>query len=154
MGSKGLKYLIVVIGAVIMGGGVVYHKARGLRNNNPGNIRHGDNWLGMADEQTDKSFVQFTDVKYGIRAMTRILDNYSKRGLNTVEEIISTWAPPIENNTESYIKSVLVSANWAPGHLVKKENGDYLPLIKAIIKHENGLNPYSDSTVAEGIRLA
>jgi hypothetical protein len=129
-------------------------KARGLRNNNPGNIRLGDNWVGMRKNQTDDSFVQFDDPKYGIRAMARILDNYAKRGVNTVEEIISTWSPPSENETQSYIESVLISTNWAPGHLVKKEQGDYIPLIKAIIKHENGINPYSDSTVAEGIRLA
>lgn len=148
------SYFILLMGVGLMIYSSKLAAPRGIRNNNPGNIRHGDNWRGMRERQTDKSFVQFVEAKYGIRAMTRILDNYAKRGLNTVEEIISSWAPPVENNTQSYIKSVLITANWAPGHLVKKGDGDYLPLIKAIIKHENGTNPYSDTVINEGIAIA
>ena len=54
---------------------------RGIRNNNPGNIRWGDNWKGLVpeDKRTDRSFCQFIDVKYGIRAIARILLNYRNR---------------------------------------------------------------------------
>lgn len=31
--------------------------ARGERNNNPGNIRHGAKWQGLASTQTDKDFL-------------------------------------------------------------------------------------------------
>lgn len=133
----------------------VAYKSRGLRNNNPGNIRRSDdNWQGLAPEQTDSAFFQFVDAKYGIRAMARIIDNYKKRGIITIEQIVSTWAPPTENNTHSYINSVLKQTGWPSGWVPVKEEGDYLPLIKAIIKHENGLNPYSDATIKEGIALA
>ena len=37
---------------------------RGIRNNNPGNIRLGDNWQGMKESQSDKSFVQFESVSH------------------------------------------------------------------------------------------
>ncbi len=133
---------------------MIYSNARGIRNNNPGNIRHGDQWQGMRDNQTDEAYVQFKSVKYGIRAMARIIDNYKKRGVLTVEQIIATWAPPFENNTDSYIKSVRSKTGWPSGWIPVKEEGDYLPLIKAIIHHENGLNPYPDFVIKEGIALA
>ena len=40
-------------------------KSRGLRNNNPLNIRHSaDRWRGVRKEQTDPSFVQFESMAY------------------------------------------------------------------------------------------
>jgi hypothetical protein len=127
---------------------------RGIRNNNPGNIRLGSAWQGMREEQTDGSFVQFVDPKYGIRAMARIIDNYKKRGVKTISQIISTWAPSNENNTASYIDSVAKKTGWPSFYIPDKSRGDYLPLIKAIIYHENGEQPYSDAVINEGIGLA
>ena len=34
--------------------------------------------------------------------MARILINYQERGINTVAEIIETWAPEHENPTNAY----------------------------------------------------
>lgn len=83
-------------------------KPRGLRNNNPGNIRKSkDRWKGLAKEQTDSAFFVFTDIKYGYRALIRILQNYrSKYGCMTVAEMITRWAPSSENNTPAYIRKV------------------------------------------------
>jgi hypothetical protein len=83
-------------------------KPRGLRNNNPGNIRISkDRWKGLAKEQTDSAFFVFTDIKYGYRALIRILQNYrSKYGCMTVAEMITRWAPSSENNTPAYIRKV------------------------------------------------
>lgn len=127
---------------------------RGLRNNNPGNIRHGDNWQGMKKKQTDDDFVQFTSPEYGIRAMVKVLRSYRNRGLVTLERIISTWAPTNENDTEAYIQSVMKQTGWNRSHVVAEMEGDYLTLISAIIKHENGINPYSMDTIDEGYALA
>ena len=50
---------------------------RGIRNNNPLNIRHSaDRWQGAREEQTDKSFVQFTTMAYGYRAAWKVLESY------------------------------------------------------------------------------
>lgn len=142
---------------LLSGGSVmIYKKSRGIRNNNPGNIELGAPWQGLREVQTDERFAQFVHPKWGIRAMTRILDNYRKRGIVTVEQIIHTWAPPFENDSNSYVNSVLKSMglpNEASGFVPVKEEGDYLPLIKAMIKHENGIQPYSDETIKEGISL-
>jgi hypothetical protein len=130
---------------------------RGIRNNNPGNIRHlaGQvwTWKGQEQTQTDPDFVQFVTAEYGIRAITRILNSYKSDGLNTIKQAIDRWAPPTENNTETYIKDVCTNCNLQPGSVV-----DYdaiMPaLVKAIILHENGMMPYTDDQIAKGISLA
>ena len=33
---------------------------RGIRNNNPGNIRHSDQWKGLTPEQPDPDFCTFS----------------------------------------------------------------------------------------------
>ena len=86
---------------------------RGIRNNNPLNIRHSaDQWEGMRAEQTDPAFVQFETMAYGYRAAWKTLESYSKyfhdlpKAFN-VRNIIMRWAPPTENDTDNYIRTVL-----------------------------------------------
>lgn len=81
---------------------------RGLRNNNPGNIRRNkDKWKGLADVQTDPEFFQFKSIEWGYRALLRILQNYRRRhGCKTIADFINRWAPPCENNTSGYITRV------------------------------------------------
>ena len=82
---------------------------RGLRNNNPLNIRRSsDKWKGLYATQNDKEFFQFLCPAYGWRAAFVILTKsyYAKRGINTIEGIITRWAPSNENNTEGYIRRV------------------------------------------------
>lgn len=81
---------------------------RGLRNNNPLNIRIGNSWVGEVDNPTDKEFEQFKSIEFGLRAGFILLYRYMTRyKLNTINEIIPRWAPSNENNTEAYIKSVV-----------------------------------------------
>lgn len=85
---------------------------RGIRNNNPLNIRKGNDWKGERPEQEDKAFEEFTSMEYGIRAGFIILRKYitGYNGLtqkfNTIEKMISRWAPAIENKTAAYISQV------------------------------------------------
>ena len=83
-------------------------RTRGIRNNNPANIRRGCNWKGLAKVQTDKEFCQFKTMTWGVRALLVTLRTYVvKHHLHTVREIINRWAPPSDgNNTEAYIKFV------------------------------------------------
>ncbi|MDC9607032.1 structural protein [Xenorhabdus griffiniae] len=128
---------------------------RGIRNHNPGNIRHGDKWQGLRDIQTDKSFCQFVAPEYGIRAMLKILRNYERRyGDNTIRQFISRWAPPNENNTESYIAYVCKSVGIASSAVVDVENVATMSrLVKAIIQMENGQQPYSDEIIKRAFEL-
>ena len=77
-------------------------------NMNPLNIRFDKktNWFGSRLKDR-KGFVQFAAFSYGYRAAVMILRSYAKRGLKTVPQIIETWAPRSENDTEAYIKTVL-----------------------------------------------
>ena len=86
---------------------------RGIRNNNPLNIRHSaSQWQGAREEQTDPSFVQFESMAYGYRAAWKTLESYwhyfyrSKQPY-TATTIIGRWAPPTENDTRNYIRTVL-----------------------------------------------
>lgn len=81
---------------------------RGIRNNNPANIRRGCNWKGLTEKQTDKEFCQFTTMTWGVRALLITLRTYVvKHHLHTIREIITRWAPPSDgNNTEKYIEFV------------------------------------------------
>ncbi len=83
--------------------------------------------------------------------MVKILQSYRRRGLNTVREIISAWAPTVENDTAAYIESVCGRVGVGPDDPVEPTNPE---LIKAIIRHENGQQPYSDNTISDGIKLA
>ena len=80
---------------------------RGIRNNNPLNIRVGNNWQGEVAKPSDHTFEQFKEMKYGVRAAFIILRNYINRHkLNTIPKVINRWAPSKENNTLAYIKAV------------------------------------------------
>ncbi len=129
---------------------------RGIRNNNPGNIRHGDAWQGLAEQQTDSSFCVFRSPEYGIRALAKVLLNYEKKyGLNTVRKIVSRYAPENENDTESYIKSVAGQLGVDTDEpITVRDKATLLVLVKAIIRHENGEQPYSNEILIKGLEMA
>lgn len=85
---------------------------RGIRNNNPLNIRKGNSWKGERHPQKDKAFEEFESMEMGVRAGFKLIKNYMSgyNGLtnkfNTIEKIIRRWAPPSENNTRAYISKV------------------------------------------------
>ena len=80
---------------------------RGLRNNNPGNIRKNSDVFQGEKTSSDKEFKQFKSMAYGYRAIFKILSNYYRNyKLDTIRKMISRWAPENENNTDAYIKAV------------------------------------------------
>ena len=99
---------------------------RGLRNNNPLNIRHSaSRWQGARAEQTDKAFVQFTSMKMGYRAAWRILETYYKHFETehrpfTPRNIIYRWAPPEENDSEAYLRSICRLTSLAGNEPLKR----------------------------------
>lgn len=81
---------------------------RGIRNNNPGNIEDGIAWDGLdVAGDTDPRFARFLTPEMGIRAMVKIFITYERAyGLKSVAQIITRWAPPVENDTQTYIDNV------------------------------------------------
>lgn len=113
---------------------------RGIRNNNPLNIRIGNTWLGEVSNPTDSEFEQFVSPKYGIRAAFCILRRYIRRyGRNTVEKICSAWAPSSENNTSAYISFVASRANLLPdAPLLYEDRVTMCKLVQAMAFQECG----------------
>ena len=124
---------------------------RGLRNNNPLNIRRShDKWLGLSPTQRDTGFFQFTDLVYGYRAAGKLLQNYQRlHSLYNLNELIARWAPAQENNTKAYIARVARELSTQTGRLIDGET--HLDLIhdKRLLRQtiiamhivENGLRP-------------
>ncbi|MBD9463934.1 structural protein [Pseudomonas sp. Pdm06] len=144
---------------------------RGIRNYNPGNIRHAHRirWQGMSTAQTDSQYVQYINPRWGIRAIARVLITYQDKHraadgspIDTVREIIERWAPPSENNTDAYIISVARALGLDPDVAsVDVYDFDIMrALVTVIIRHENGPGPlpggrwYGDAIIADGLSLA
>lgn len=93
---------------------------RGIRNNNPLNIRRGSNWKGLREVQTDPAFCQFKTMVWGIRAAFRLMRNHisgfggTRPCRDTVAKLVSVWAPATENDTKAYISSVCKWAGCTP----------------------------------------
>ena len=116
--------------------------SRGIRNDNPFNIRHGKSqWVGMREKQTDKQFVQFTERVYGYRAAFVLLRGYIGKGTDTIGKIIAKWAPSSDgNNTQSYINYVSKSTGINASHALKWEDKDGLvEIVRSMAHMESGI---------------
>lgn len=113
---------------------------RGLRNNNPLNIRIGNVWLGEVAHPTDPDFEQFVTIEYGIRAAFIILRRYIRRyKKDSIRAIISTWAPASENDTESYVAMVSRAISIPPDAPLRFEDKEIMcSLVDAMILCECG----------------
>jgi hypothetical protein len=148
-------FYITSLAVLILAGLYMVSKALplGIRNNNAGNIRASGNWQewqGAIGES--QGYVVFDTPENGLRALARVLKTYRDLyGLNTVSSIINRWAPTNENNTISYINhvsSLLGVQSWEPLELEH-----YPLLIAAIIKHENGKQPYTMAQIQTGFEM-
>ncbi|CAM7668663.1 lytic transglycosylase [Citrobacter sedlakii] len=123
---------------------------RGERNNNPGNL----NFAGQAGAELERPggrFARFETSFDGLRALSRQLMLYAGRGINSVEKIISTWAPASDNNnTAAYIQAVSQRLGVDPRvALNMKDPQTMSALMSSIIHHENGRNIYSRELIGK-----
>ncbi|MDM9304822.1 hypothetical protein [Klebsiella quasipneumoniae] len=142
--------------AVAGGGEASADGPRGVRNNNPGNLEASSSnpWIGQTG--SDGRFAKFETPEHGIRALGRNLISYQRQGIDTVGEIINRWAPPSDNNdTAAYIKAVCAQLGVTENQPLDASNPDTLQaLCAAIIKHENGSQPYSQDQLSTGVSAA
>ncbi|EBN8500925.1 lytic transglycosylase [Salmonella enterica] len=123
---------------------------RGERNNNPGNL----NFAGQAGatlERPGGRFARFETAFDGLRALSRQLVLYAGRGINSVEKIISTWAPASDNNnTAAYIQAVSQRLGVNPQAALNINDPQTMSaLMSSIIHHENGRNIYSKELIGK-----
>jgi len=127
---------------------------RGLRNNNPGNIKAGDNWQGMIG--VSDGFVQFENIGWGIRALGVDLSTKIRNGYDTIELIIFRYAPPTENETLAYIASVVEFTGLSQTRELTADQNTLKRLIRAIMNVELG-SGYSamitDADINEGLEM-
>lgn len=132
---------------------------RGIRNNNPLNIRKGNNWKGEVSRSTDGEFEQFVSMQWGIRAGFKILKNYMTgyggrvKALTNIHDIIHRWAPPSENNCRAYIDSVCrFSGLHEFERLQFSDRNKMLALVDGMIRVECG-QPVSLDIIASAYDL-
>ncbi|MCK7203130.1 lytic transglycosylase [Enterobacter roggenkampii] len=123
---------------------------RGERNNNPGNL----NFAGQAGAELERPggrFARFETAFDGLRALSRQLVLYAGRGINSVEKIISTWAPASDNNnTAAYIQAVSQRLGVNPQAALNINDPQTMSaLMSSIIHHENGRNIYSKELIGK-----
>ena len=115
--------------------------SRGLRNLNPGNIRHSKTrYKGEKLSSTDSSFKQFESIEAGYRAMFVLLHTYRVRGYgNTIAQFIARYAPPSENNTDAYVARVSKSAKIDHNDAIDTLSAaQMIPIVAAMSAVENG----------------
>lgn len=112
---------------------------RGLRNNNPGNMRP-----VSRNQANDGAFTIYRTPEEGWGALGKQLKAYANAGLDNVASIISKYAPSSENNTGAYIQSVTANISKRLGSdvgaLTRLDLSDprvLKALMQSITEHEN-----------------
>lgn len=171
------KYLIALLAALVLymlsrtekgqqvvdaAASAVGSAVRGIRNNNPGNVRESSldrtQWVGERASDDDPAFEEFTEMRYGVRASAIVFRNYQRLyGLRSVAAMIARWAPPNENDTPAYIAFVCkrIGVNEStPINLLDDEM--CYAFLRAVFRKECGLpaEAIPEATVREGIALA
>lgn len=112
---------------------------RGIRNNNPLNIKIGNDWQGERPN-TDGVFEEFTTMQYGLRAAFIILRKYiNKYERNTIRKIVHSWSPDGSRVESIYMSSV---SKWSAIGLddpIKYEDRDTMcKIVQGMAKVETG----------------
>lgn len=110
----------------------------GQRNNNYGNLRTTDAFLGKTG--TNKTYDTYETPEMGLRALARVLDTYgTKHGINTIDQLVNRYAPESDNpggSHENYKK--FLAANLGIGINDPLDvKGRRVDLMDAIIRFEN-----------------
>jgi len=141
---------------------------RGLRNNNPGNLiytnipwqgkisyANNTDWSGSPNNIV-KHFEQFTNIRYGIRAMAMDMLNDITENSYTLSQLIYEYAPPAENNTTAYIQFVSNATGLAPNAVVPVNINVLVALVRSMINMENGTSAgeqIPDAEIINGIQM-
>lgn len=128
---------------------------KGIRNHNPMNLRYypAIQWDGQIDPDSD-GYARFSTVEFGIRAgVKNLVNGYFARGINTPRTIITRYAPSHENPTDAYIEFIADQMNIEKDEAIQLTRNNMIRLTSAIIRFENGSQPYQMSTIERGVDL-
>lgn len=116
---------------------------RAERNHNPGNIRRcGVRYRGERRPSCDPAFKEFESDEWGYRAMFVLLESYRRRyAIDTLRAIVTRWAPPLENDTEAYIRFVAKRAEIDPDAVLRPRDIRLRAIAEAMSRFERGHEP-------------
>lgn len=157
-----------VLAADAAGAVVTTFTPRGIRNHNPGNLRPGSRWLGLADPPSDGEYLRFVAPVYGLRAAALLLRNYQRRnGLRTPQQIVNRWAPPsgrmldgraYTQDSDGYAAFVARRLGVQPTDAVDLNDPQRLEtFLRAVVAKENGArweSTYSATLYREAVAQA
>jgi hypothetical protein len=130
----------------------------GIRLNNPFNIRYVANsgWQGLDHEAVNISFETFRTPVWGIRAAAVLMINhFDKRQADTIEKLVTIWAPPSENNTAHYIQRVADYSGFDPKQTLNLHHYEHLaPVMLGMMEEEIGSDPYTKEQFDSGLARA
>jgi len=143
--------------AEVVPGGLGASGAPAEFDNNIGNIRATNiNWTGKGAPH--RGFETFGAPQDGANAMATNMRSYLERNPDmTVAQMIARWAPPSENNTDAYIRTVAESTGVNPAMPLREVLADPLlaaTVMKAMGQHEKGYIPagFTDDTFVGAAR--
>jgi hypothetical protein len=143
-------YLAVVLFLILFRKPIasVLKLTRGYRNNNPGNLKltfdKNGKKIFIYDGEvngSDKIFRTFKDMPTGYRAMFALLNHRFNVGDRSIRDIIYTWAPPTENETEKYIHAITLATQHNRDDVIDESDDILMKRLAAgISKQENGVS--------------
>lgn len=130
-------------------GNVYQASARGLRNNNPGNIKKtAQPWAGEISG-SDPVFKSFKSPEAGLKAMSTLLNHYASNGINTINRLVRRWSATDQSGYARHLATRLGIDVNAPINLRDKSVRG--AIMQAMIEFENGRNPYGQNKIMESI---
>jgi hypothetical protein len=130
------------------------HLPRGIRNNNPGNLEFANQPGAVHEQGGGGRFAAFGSMTEGLAALADQLERYAARGNDTLAGMISTFAPPGENNTGAYIANLAKALGVSPAAHLNLENDNVLrTLMLGIANVENGPGMLQVDQINAGIDL-
>jgi len=131
---------------------------RGVRNNNPMNLRKGVAFQYQVENPNETAFMTFGKTWQGIRAGVLDITNDISKGQNTLTKLINQYAPPTENDTTNYINTISKNLAIKPNDVLDRKNFDFMcNLVRSIIAMENGANSLkfiTEQDKNEGVKSA
>ena len=128
----------------------------GLRLRNPFNLRPGKTpWLGQI-RIAPGNYCEFDTEFHGLRAGFKQLLAYQfLHDCRSIRTIVTRWAPSIENNTKAYIDDVAQRLKIGADDVMDlRDEHQLIELGRAMIRHEQGQQPFSDVRLREAADAA
>ena len=141
--TKTQKIIIVVLVglALTVSLEATVDKPRGIRNNNPGNLRPLDsgNWDGQSGVDSG-NYITFSTSAWGLRALAHNLYSYGANdGINTLSATANRWAPASENDPNAYAATLSsVSGLGVSDTIDLTDKATNLAVMRGIVQAENG----------------